>query len=325
MNTQSNWVAPITGAATSVLGMIGQRQREQRAMNNQRELMGIQFNNQSELNAQQYRNQSQLQKDAQDWQYEMWQKTNYPAQVEMLKQAGLNPALLYGMKGGGGVTTGSVGAGSAQGGSAQGGQAPAPQHMDLSAIMQGLQLQIAQAQAEKAKAETKQVEAQTERLSYENMVYTEQGMWTELEKQRLEFKKLFAEDNIKFPTHDDGQPDEKNDLGYQQISASILKEINEYRKQAVETHVSESTQEAQIRSIIAETALKELLPENMEAKTEQVRELTNKIWHEIWQGWTSQGINGVGKIIDAIAKFKGIQAAGQWSKGFKRGIEEMKK
>lgn len=47
-------------------------------------------------------------------QYEFWQKTNYAAQVEQLRKAGLNPALLYGKGGGMGATTGSASAGNFQ-------------------------------------------------------------------------------------------------------------------------------------------------------------------------------------------------------------------
>lgn len=43
-------------------------------------------------------------------QMDMWNKTNYSAQVEHLKKAGLNPGLLYGMGGTGGATTGGGGA-----------------------------------------------------------------------------------------------------------------------------------------------------------------------------------------------------------------------
>lgn len=35
--------------------------------------------------------------------YDLWQKTNYPAQMEQLRKAGLNPGLLYGMGGPGGT------------------------------------------------------------------------------------------------------------------------------------------------------------------------------------------------------------------------------
>lgn len=49
-----------------------------------------------------------------DQQYQMWLKTNYPAQVEQLNKAGLNPALLY-AKGGPGGTTGSPSGGAGMG------------------------------------------------------------------------------------------------------------------------------------------------------------------------------------------------------------------
>lgn len=43
-------------------------------------------------------------------QLDLWNKTNYGAQVKHLKEAGLNAGLLYGMSGGGGVTAGAGGA-----------------------------------------------------------------------------------------------------------------------------------------------------------------------------------------------------------------------
>lgn len=42
---------------------------------------------------------------------QMWKDTSYPAQMEMLKKAGLNPGLIYGMGGAGGQTTGGGGGG----------------------------------------------------------------------------------------------------------------------------------------------------------------------------------------------------------------------
>ena len=83
-----------------VIGMIGQRKREKRAMQNQERLMDIQQRNQMNLNTQ----GSQLQKD-------MWDYTNYENQVKHLDAAGLNRGLIYGMSGGGGTTTGSQGGG----------------------------------------------------------------------------------------------------------------------------------------------------------------------------------------------------------------------
>ena len=122
---------PLTAAAaTALVGglqtgmgitqMIGQRRRERRAMENQIRLMDIQQQNQMELNRQ-----------GQQLQQETWEATNYGNQIEMLKQAGMNPALLYGKGGIGGVT------GSQGGGSAASGNAPSIQPyptMDISQI-----------------------------------------------------------------------------------------------------------------------------------------------------------------------------------------------
>jgi len=68
---------------------------------------------------QQYQNQRSLNQQGHDLQMDMWNKTNYGAQLQHMKDAGLNPALMYGMGGGGGATTGSQGGGSAAKGNAQ--------------------------------------------------------------------------------------------------------------------------------------------------------------------------------------------------------------
>jgi hypothetical protein len=112
------WIGGALGAASSIIGGIGQKKREERAINNQKKLMDYQTNNQWALNKQ----GAELQK-------KMWEETNYPAQVKMMKEAGLNPALAYGQGGGGGTTTGSQG-----GGSAASGNAPAPQPVLLGMI-----------------------------------------------------------------------------------------------------------------------------------------------------------------------------------------------
>ena len=47
--------------------------------------------------------------------YEMWEKTNYAAQIEQMKKANLSPALMYGQAGaGGGTVSGAQGQGTSQ-------------------------------------------------------------------------------------------------------------------------------------------------------------------------------------------------------------------
>ena len=65
----------------------------------------IQNNQQANLMQMQDRyNEIQTQRNIQA-QLDLWDKTNYSAQVEQMKKAGINPALLYGKGGAGGATT----------------------------------------------------------------------------------------------------------------------------------------------------------------------------------------------------------------------------
>lgn len=80
-------------------------------------------------------------------QYDLWLKTNYPAQKGQLKAAGLNPGLMYGMSGGGGATAGAGGAMPSPIGGGKG--------MD---IMGAAQIALLKAQKEKTEAETRNLD-----------------------------------------------------------------------------------------------------------------------------------------------------------------------
>lgn len=95
---------------------------------------------------QQYQNQRKLNEQGQELQMDMWNKTNYGAQLEHMKNAGLNPALMYGMSGGGGTTTGSQGGGSAS-------KANAQRQMGIEGAMAQAQMQLMNKQGEKAEAD----------------------------------------------------------------------------------------------------------------------------------------------------------------------------
>lgn len=82
-------------------------------------------------------------------QYDMWNKTNYPAQVEQLNKAGLNPALLYGSHGGGGTTTGSP-----SGSVGMGIAAPNQALLAQQAASTAADINLKNAQAENLKANT---------------------------------------------------------------------------------------------------------------------------------------------------------------------------
>ena len=134
----------------TLLGMIGGHQQERRNYRNNQNLMGLQNQYQRGLNQQGH-----------DLQMDMWNKTNYGAQVGHMKDAGLNPALMYKGAGAGG-TTGSQGGGSASMGSSQQGKV-----MDLQNMLVG-------AQIGKLKAETKNLNQGTENKGqeFENIIKT---------------------------------------------------------------------------------------------------------------------------------------------------------
>lgn len=124
------------GIGSQLLGMIGGHQQERRNYRNQRNLMNLQMHNQAGLNRQGH-----------DLQMDMWNKTNYGAQVGHMKDAGLNPALMYKGAGAGG-TTGSQGGGSASMGSSQQGRV-----MDMSNLLMGAQIKDLEANARKKEVE----------------------------------------------------------------------------------------------------------------------------------------------------------------------------
>jgi hypothetical protein len=103
--------AMITAGATAGstgASMANQSIKNKKQYKRSRKLMDKQFRKQSKLNEQGYEHSKN-----------MWELTNYPNQVNMLKEAGLNPALLYKNAGGTGGTTGVASGGGAGVGMAQ--------------------------------------------------------------------------------------------------------------------------------------------------------------------------------------------------------------
>jgi hypothetical protein len=154
----------MTGAEKMVaglgIGMLGGEVGSKRNYKYNKKLMAIQLENQQALNQQGH-----------DLQMDMWNKTNYGAQIGHMRNAGLNPGMMYGMSGGGGTTTGSQGGGSAASGSAQQWKA-----MDLQNALVG-------AQVENIKQDTENKKADTENKSADTILkgYTTEKVITEID------------------------------------------------------------------------------------------------------------------------------------------------
>lgn len=110
---------------------------------------GNQMSRQNELYSMQNKYSKELFDYQQNKQFEMLNKTSYKWQVEKMREAGLNPALLYGQSGGGGATTG----GSMPNAGAT--QAPLINTMELGVNM--AQVELLKAQARKVNEEADQL------------------------------------------------------------------------------------------------------------------------------------------------------------------------
>jgi len=104
----------IGGAIGSLFNIIGQNQQYKQAQR----LQGLQIQGQQQM--MDYGYQKQM---------DMWNATNYPAQMQQLEKAGLNPSLMYAKGGPGGVT--GTPAANVQGQQAQGGQQMMGQAMGI--------------------------------------------------------------------------------------------------------------------------------------------------------------------------------------------------
>lgn len=268
----------IGGLATGVQ-MIGQKAREKRAMENQQKLMGIQLGNQQTLNAEQFARQQELNRMGHELQMEAWRKTNYPAQLSMLKEAGLNPALLYGQGGAGGSTTGSQGGGSAQGGSAQGGNAPAPQPMDLGNMLLGAQMQLLKAQARKTEEEANVIETTGVKEAE-----------TRISKMIAETQNEYAKKGLTEIQADLTRIDTANRQYI--IDAEVNNILEKTRELKLQNYITEEGTESILKDLEQTALLKtvQVASENAKIKlTEtQVNEITNSIqqkWEQVAQGW----------------------------------------
>lgn len=292
----------IAGGASLIgdaIGMIGQKKRENRALKNQTKLMGIQKKNQMELNEQGY-----------DLQKRMWDETNYQAQMNNIKGAGLNAGLIYGMKGGGGVTTGSQG-----GGSAQGGNAPSPQPMEIGNKMQAVaQLALLNAQRKNIEADTfnklksgdNQYE-QSEEKRYKNIVTKQYGLDAELYEASNRKDAALVEGQYKYEGNT-GKDDVRN-KAFDMEDAKYRNAINEADIKEVEARIAKETEEDVKNKIAYEAASTQMDKAVKEQQINLSKEQERKIWHDIWTNWTNAGFNGLGKIINAalIKNLKSIK------------------
>lgn len=216
-------------------------------------------------------------------QYEMWKKTNYQGQKEQMEKAGINPALMYGMSGGGGTTIGQ------STGYAPTPNAPQGGNEITNAMGLGLQYQLLSAQkdvletqADKNKAEadkTRGVDTAAAEQSIEQMAQTTDNLRLQhqLQKVDLTIKNIDAYEK---------QASQEDRLDY--IEYNTKKIARELALLQNQTDISDATKQDTIKQIQAEaigailrngltTAQTNATTNQINVQNQQIKESVNKI------------------------------------------------
>lgn len=300
------WMQAAAGAAQGAIGMGVQR-------------LGVNYDNRKQLEQQrklselQLENESRLMDIQNQKQYEFWLRTGPQAQKEQYKLAGLNPALMYGMGGGGGQTTGagmpSISTATAEN----------PHTSQSTAAMMGMGLQTAllASQIKNIEADTKLKNADAEKTSG---VDTQEAVSrTLLNTQGVENAKAQealtkAETNIRnidIAIKESTQQGAINKILYEAKAAEHYMNIARYNdytaSKTMEDNIKKVHAEAlnatatvlligkQIQNVDADTKLKI----SQKLKTDQ--DVKNSI-EQIAQGWAQLGLNEKRLQIDALVQ-----------------------
>lgn len=219
-----------------------------------------------------------LQKYNEGIQYDLWQKTNYPAQVEQLQKAGLNPALLY-AKGGPGGTTGSVGGSVGMGMNAVGLSAPAQQAQ--SERLQSADVALKNAQQQNIEAQTPQegplMKAQIDSINQGISNAKAQEILTDAQIQTQRLTNSITNETI--------------DDQISTIRATSNKIQNETQQAVRNNWMDAQTMDDKLKTIHG-IMIGQFIQNNLE-QTEAIRNdaTTKQLINQISQNWKTIGIN----------------------------------
>lgn len=274
------------GIASGFLGGLFGINSQEKQMENQEYLMGLQHK---------YNEQSA--DAAQKRAYEMWEKTNYAAQVEQMKKANLNPALMYGQAGaGGGTVSGAQGQGTSQPSDRSIEMQYRGQEMGLQLANLASQIKLNESQTNKNNAEankTAGVDTELAKTSIENLISQ-----TKNEKDRNAL--IWADKRFKEAAADMQEASAKlasgqnAKIGYEidQIKKSLnkmdldMKGIdldNELKRRVMESKVQEAEMsvKALMNSILVGNSQIKLNNQQAEAITDKVMQ----DWQSVAQQW----------------------------------------
>lgn len=217
-----------TGGLGTIMGIATAGWNDQRQLRQQQELQRLQMQGNREM--MDYSMKKQL---------EMWKATNYAEQIKQMKIAGLNPGLLYGMKGGGGVTTGSPT------GAVQGANAPMGGGEIMGGIGMGINLELMKAQKSLIDAQTRNLDANTTKT---------EGVDTGLARTQI-FEGMVRADNT------------RADTKVKELQADLMAFEKEIKGSTLEEAIQKFTAEAEAAKATVDLMANRLFIEKATANT----------------------------------------------------------
>lgn len=267
-------IGSIIGAGIGLAGSIlGRKQQNE----DQREMMELQ----AKLNQQQAQYNQGLAKD-------MWNYTSFPNQVKKMKDAGLNPALIYGMGGQGGS---SSGAGQASGvglSDAKGMQTGiAIQGMGLELANLASQIELNKSQAEKNKAEAEKtagVDTQVQQATMENLI-------TQTENEKVKKGLIYADTRFKDALEEVTRA-KVDEVGWnvKNLMKSLELADRNIRATDLDNELKDRTMEANVKQAneILKNTMADTLVKYSQGKVNEAE--AKAIGEKVEQGWSSIGI-----------------------------------
>lgn len=227
-------------------------------------------------------------------QLNMWNATNYEAQMKHIKAAGLNPALIYGTSGPGGQLGAGAGSMSVSGGSAS--QNPGETQ---AMIGMGLQIQQQQAQIDLIKAQTEKTQAETKYQTGPATQKTEAetgNLLQGLDNARMDYEIKRLDITMKNILNFEQQASQEDRLDYIEYQAKIATKT--LQSATAQGKIDQATADNKIKIInqeaIGAVIKNELLKagvDNTVINTEATKQSIIKMMAEIEQKWQSLRID----------------------------------
>lgn len=269
-----------------------------------------QFGNQLTLMKKQHEYNEASANAAQARAYEMWEKTNYAAQIEQMKKANLSPGLMYGQAGaGGGTVSGAQGQGTSQPTDRSIEMKLKGQEMGLQLANLASQIKVNESQANKNNADankTAGVDTELAKTSIENLISQ-----TKNEKDRNVL--IWADKRFKEAAADMQEASAKlasgqnAKIGYEinlieksldkmKLDMSGVELDNELKKRVMESKVQEAeiSVKALMNSILVGNSQIKLNNQEAEAITDKVMQ----DWQSVAQQWNKLQQSGQSIEID---------------------------